>query len=130
MVYCDSIFDVFIIDHYNLAECPKYDYLCSMFHSESDKKTKNKKFSYLENPQSDLRIIYTTSALVMGLDIQGFHSLFLNKPPLTTVTLSKVSVELLDISILCAVLLHNSRAFIDTDEKCVIRYSVAEDYLL
>lgn len=61
-MYCDSIFDVFIIDHYNLAECPKYDYLCSMFHSESDKKTKNKKFSYLENPQSDLRIIYTTSA--------------------------------------------------------------------
>lgn len=120
----------FIIDHYNLAECPKYDYLCSMFHSESDKKTKNKKFSDLENPQSDLRIIYTTSALVMGLDIQGFHSLFLNEPPLTTVTLSKVSVELLDIDILCAVLLHNSRAFIDTDEICVIRYSVAEDYLL
>lgn len=66
----------------------------------------------------------------MGLDIQGFHSLFLNEPPLTTVTLSKVSVELLDINILCAVLLHNSRAFIDTDKKCVIRYSVAEDYLL
>lgn len=58
-----------------------------MFHSESAEKTKDKIISDLGNPQSDLRIIIATSALGMGVDIQGFHSLVLYGPPLTTVDL-------------------------------------------
>ncbi len=96
----------------------------AMFHSESAEKTKDKIISDLGNPQSDLRIIIATSALGMGVDIQGFHSLVLYGPPLTAVDLIQGIGRIgRDGNPSCAVLLHNSYNVrnIDTDVKCVIR---------
>lgn len=91
---------------------------------ESAEKTKDKIISDLGNPQSDLRIIIATSALGMGVDIQGFHSLVLYGPPLTAVDLIQGIGRIgRDGNPSCAVLLHNSYNVrnIDTDVKCVIR---------
>lgn len=124
LVYCNSIKDASIIYQYILSECPNLISCVAMFHSESAEKTKDKIISDLGNPQSDLRIIIATSALGMGVDIQGFHSLVLYGPPLTAVDLIQGIGRIgRDGNPSCAVLLHNSYNVrnIDTDVKCVIR---------
>lgn len=119
LVYCNSI-----IYQHILTECPNLINCVAMFHSESAEKTKDKIISDLGNLQSDLRIIIATSALGMVVDIQGFHSLVLYGPPLTTVDLIQGIGRIgRDGNPSCAVLLHNSYNVrnIDTDVKCVIR---------
>ena len=92
-----------------------------MFHSESVEKTKDKIISSLGNFTSDLRIIIATS--VLGMGVQGLHSLVLYGPPATNVDLIQAIGRVgRDNNPSCAVLLHNSYnvRHIDRDVKSVL----------
>ena len=123
LVYCNSIRDASMIYQYILMECPDLIYFVEMFHSESVEKTKDRIISSLGNCTSDLRIIIATSALGMGVNVQGFHSLVLYGPPATNVDLIQAIGRVgRDNNPSCAVLLHNSYnvRHIDCDVKSVL----------
>jgi superfamily II DNA helicase RecQ len=124
LIYSNSIKDASMIRQYILTECPDCVPYVEMFHSESADKTKDRIISALGNSESELRIIIATTALGMGVDIRGFHSLIMYGPPQTTVDLIQGIGRLgRDGSQSCAILLHNSFNIrhIDLDVKCVIR---------
>ena len=87
LVYCNSITDVSKLYNYVVKEIPTCSEYVQMFHSETPDDTKQDIISSLKENESQKRVIFSTSALGMGIDVVNCHSVILYGPPRTAVDL-------------------------------------------
>lgn len=77
LVYCKSISDVAKIYDYVMDESPEeINSYVAMYHSETDESIKGTALSSIREEESPTRVIISTNALGMGVDLKAFLVLF------------------------------------------------------
>lgn len=81
LIYANSISGVSKLYSYvvsELVECAKH---VEMFHSETPEVKKKIIITSLSQSDSDIRVVFATTALGMGIDVSNCHSIVLYWPP-------------------------------------------------
>lgn len=87
IIYCNSINETSKLYSYIVTELPHCSKFVEMFHSETSKINKDKIISDLQNENGVLRIIISTSALGMGVDVKACNTVILYGLPKNIVDL-------------------------------------------
>ncbi|XP_052066301.1 uncharacterized protein LOC127705957 [Mytilus californianus] len=90
LLYCSSINDTSKLYKYIVTELPHCAKYIEMFHSETPDVNKNIIINALKEESSVLRLILSTSALGMGLDVKKCSGVVLFGPPNNLVDLLQV----------------------------------------
>lgn len=77
IIYCTSINDAAKVCNYLIEEVPSSVRNIELYHSETEDLKKEYIVNELKDFNSSLRILISTSALGMGIDAKGFHSVVL-----------------------------------------------------
>ncbi|XP_048777465.1 probable ATP-dependent DNA helicase RecS [Ostrea edulis] len=109
LIYANSIADVSKLYSYvvsELEECAKH---VEMFHSETPEEKKKTIMTSLNQADSDIRVVFATSALGMGIDVSNCHSIILFGPPRSVLDLiQEIGRVGRDGERSVAILMHNS----------------------
>ncbi|XP_062603504.1 ATP-dependent DNA helicase RecQ-like [Saccostrea cucullata] len=87
LVYCNSISDVSKLYCYVVSENNQLQKLVDMFHSETLDENKSQIIKVLGEEKSNVRIIFATTALGMGIDVVNCTSMIIFGPPRSVVDL-------------------------------------------
>jgi ATP-dependent DNA helicase RecQ len=74
LIYCTSINDASKVYNYVVEETPSCGQFIELYHSQTEDSKKEYIVNELQNYESSLRLLVSTSALGMGIDTKGFHS--------------------------------------------------------
>ena len=109
LVYANSISDVSKLYTYVASELPSCVRHIQMFHSETPEEKKKTIIQALCEKESDIRIVFATTALGMGIDVVDCHSIILYGPPRSVLDLvQEVGRIGRDNITSAAILMHNS----------------------
>ena len=124
IIYGNSISDVSKIYTLIRNEISDGNRLVDMYHSQTPEDSKQEIVDSLSQSASQKRVIVATSALGMGVDMSGFHSVILYGPPREFVDLVQAIGRVgRDNTPACALILYNSMHLRKTDiamkELCI-----------
>lgn len=139
LIYANSISDVSKLYSYvvsELVECAKH---VEMFHSETPEVKKKIIITSLSQSDSDIRVVFATTALGMGIDVSNCHSIVLYGPPRSVLDLIQEIGR--DDERSAAILMYNSyhlrnvtkevkQVFGESCEcrrKCIMKYFLSDD---
>ncbi|XP_063426214.1 bifunctional 3'-5' exonuclease/ATP-dependent helicase WRN-like [Mytilus trossulus] len=109
LIYANSINEVSKLYTYTTTEVPRCKSLVEMFHSETSDKNKKKIIEAMCQISSDIRIVFATTALGMGIDVVACHSIILYGSPRSILDLvQEIGRVGRDNSNSVAILMHNS----------------------
>ena len=109
LIYANSITDVSKLYWYTVAEVPNCKQHVQMFHSETEESLKTKIIKSLNEDSDDIRVIFATNALGMGINAVGFHSIILYGSPKSVIDLVQELGRVgRDNENSVAILMHNS----------------------
>ncbi|CAC5415647.1 unnamed protein product [Mytilus coruscus] len=108
-MYANSINKVSKLYKYTTSEVPMSKSLVEMFHSETSDKNKKKIIEPMCQMSSDIRIVFATTALGMGIDVVACHSIIPYGSPRSILDLvQEIGRVGRDNANSVAILLHNS----------------------